>query len=1803
MTTPGGGDNEITFVTRVVSGGDEGRVARQVGEEAARAYRAGVESGPPVRLPAFDTSQADAEVSRHLDHVERERAAMRQRLAAADDRAAASLIRQAQERAYGSYEPNLQAGGRGGSNGGPPRPPLGTPDEFNDAADENFYRRALQARREMALAAREEASAQQLIAAAQERAFRTYGDNVHATARREHFTSGAGAEEYSRLSGAQRDEAAYRRASGTTIGQLGAQGLAVESRDNAYAEAQAVRRAMGEQATVLRTVTYTARDVAPAAARLTEAAQAAATTLTAAQARLAAIPSVPHRVGDQLNAGQIDEYGRRSVLGGTTTVRTEDGLATVAANGRLKALSDTEALTRAERELATATEGAATAARVEVRALHDLSDAELRVVQAQQRLVAAQQKGDQGQIAGALVQSRRAVRELQAEETGNARGLGGFIQGGVRGLTMARGEGGDNNAFLRMRAENGEFLGAIARYQAAYAVIFGLSQAFSAMIAAEVQAQDQMVEFSHATETSGEQAAKLANEMGRIGGQAGFSVAQSMQAATRGLYAFQNQATTDDSRADIGRESVRQAAAIRLIAPTLDPNQAQQQLIAATNGFNLGFEGQARVLDAAYNAMQNYGGAVEETIAALPTLSQVADQAGLSVEEMANLVSVAVSRTAMNGTGVASLLNRTFGNLNAKPQVRNMLEEAGIDASGSAGQVLQNLASGWDNLSKAQQNAIMAQLGGHEVARALLPILNEGDKLLDANAKSYERVGSAAELVREKQANIAGTLRAVQGELQNFGRALVDTGMFDLIGGAVQLLTPFLQGINDILRLFTLLPGESERWAFRLAEVLVILNLIGRAQARNLAEQTAQNAATGTQLALETGIAGAEGAQGGLLRRGATGARNTAGAAVGGAATLLTGVSGAVIGFGALVIGIGMSVSALRRHADATEEARKAVLGDEATGTQAFGDARTPEEMRAVASRLGQAAQRQAEANSGIFGGMFAGREDRDRAEDLLALSKYASSQATRLAQGQDDIGSGSRWGAFFGNSGNAADDLARGIQSMTQAGVPAVEMLNNVAAALHNVNTNATPAEEGLYYNDQNVSNLAQAAAGAVQRFRVGYDDVVPDYSFATNNPLAAGAGAMPDLGAMDERLQTFNPKVVQDAINKALTAANVTPGEVVDEPTQDRLVQAVLDNLGVTDMLSPDARTRLQNAVRDALDGAITESSASPLSNIVTETDYNRLILGEGETPGILQGITSSNVGNDPRKLGSNQAVQQGRVNALRQLMKTANQNGFDGPGARAVQDALANAEHELVESQIARMERLRQAALVGVTDPVEIAKIEQNSTIEQARAAINAGDETALLDVMNRASNAALDAVKAMLEKAARVAQAAYEAASRITMPDNVDPSDRRLYAAAGNIRSQDERAALDKATADLEAFDRTRKERVPSGSKAQADEVDPTALEISRINAGARAGDPVSQARAARDAAKVTLNAAQNETERNNARKALADANRQYTEAVAQQAQAAAMNSRPGDEMGAARDRIDAARIALQAAVPGTAEWFNAKNALAQAQYDYGQTALAVSNARDAAMRVRPGNDLASATEGLAAARRDLAAAVPNTVAYWNAYGALQQQEYAYAQAVMEAHHQRRTRSIDITDPLAQANEELRVANERVAYVKRTGNGNLDQEINNQRSAQARAESTAFDQRLSDIEHAHNMGTMSDQAYLAFLNSESRRLHNIANRTRQQTEQMQQMDQAIKAAADAMQGQWNLGDIRIPTPYEARRFIERSGQGAEYQQGAQISNTQTNHISFAGLTRQEVEAILRDVLGASATQRTATTARKV
>jgi hypothetical protein len=270
-----------------------------------------------------------------------------------------------------------------------------------------------------------------------------------------------------------------------------------------------------------------------------------------------------------------------------------------------------------------------------------------------------------------------------------------------------------------------------------------------------------------------------------------------------------------------------------------------------------------------------------------------------------------------------------------------------------------------------------------------------------------------------------------------------------------------------------------------------------------------------------------------------------------------------------------------------------------------------------------------------------------------------------------------------------------------------------------------------------------------------------------------------------------------------------------------------------------------------------------------------------------------------------------------------------------------------------------------------------------------------------------------------------------------------------------------------------------------------------------------------------------------------------------------------------------------------------------------------TAEQIAAAKAAAYAVRTGGGIAEATAGIQTAKANLDAAKKNTVAYYQALGAYFQAQQALKDALTAYQHNLHLLGIDQTNPVAVATLALNEARAKLARDRGKGKDVVAQDRLDVQNAQTALEAAKFSQRLSDAQTAERLGRISHAAYIQYLENEHRRLQAIAHRTRQQQDELDQIDGLLKDAQDSFAGQFNLGNIKLPTPYEVRRYITESAHAATVAAGRAGGNDavpdhgarhQTS-IHIDGTDVGMVIQVLSQYLGPGAVSRTGTTSKKV
>jgi hypothetical protein len=198
-------------------------------------------------------------------------------------------------------------------------------------------------------------------------------------------------------------------------------------------------------------------------------------------------------------------------------------------------------------------------------------------------------------------------------------------------------------------------------------------------------------------------------------------------------------------------------------------------------------------------------------------------------------------------------------------------------------------------------------------------------------------------------------------------------------------------------------------------------------------------------------------------------------------------------------------------------------------------------------------------------------------------------------------------------------------------------------------------------------------------------------------------------------------------------------------------------------------------------------------------------------------------------------------------------------------------------------------------------------------------------------------------------------------------------------------------------------------------------------------------------------------------------------------------------------------------------------------------------------------------------------------------------------------------------IDFTDPVAAARQTLK--DSQAAYqqaIKDANSHNLKGRVRedflnpfvlSERQNQVALENTTQTTYLSDLQTSLQVGRISHTRYLELLKSRRDQLlveykgmvNNEAGRKQLQGI-IDSYTSAIKSEADSLSGQFNLGDITVPTVYQVRRSLKQSNAGTILGANAALSaagnvtnDNSTRNIIMNGVSLEQVLAVLKDQFG--------------
>lgn len=1396
------------------------------------------------------------------------------------------------------------------------------------------------------------------------------------------------------------------------------------------------------------------------------------------------------------------------------------------------------------------------------------------------------------------LQSERANRSLTQAF---AEGFGGVGGSKYRGFGPNGPQFGGNPL-----ASFAETAGIVAKYELQGVTIFRVGEALTQTVKNYAELSEAQEQLSAIMGEGTNISAAYTNSLQNLAVVAGESVVAALRAAQIGVAAFSTDAQSQAERLAVG--SKFNTAAVQLGQITGQPlKQAAESEVAIGTSFGLGINDLPRIANAVAVAFEKFGADRTQTTDGLRQIAQAGTEAGFSLEQLAQVVGLVQARTAESGTTIAGSFGRIFSLVQGN-QGQSLLSSLGIDTTKTVADQILQLGANWKTYSAAQQEAIVTTLGGERSLKELVPLLSQNKQLQDAITASYQDSGAAQ---RQQDAiinSVVGQLRILSQTLKNIGLDLARSGIFDIFGIALHALTPlldltdrFLQTwdrANPILKgalsilLEIGLAAKLIRTDFGLAAInslvgvgrgaLGAVGLIGRGA------QVAGGAAEGAVLDLgeilglsRTGrsaeavekVFAALGVATGNVTKSmeanaiATGedtAAKRAGAVASGEGALVGDAAGAgrfagvlgrlggLTGAGAL-LGVTAAVVAVAGTADAwLHLSQTAKHADDYLGSLANLQGSADDvvgQLQSAAINLSNTAAKLKDQSGGVFGrfaNFLSGDQYTNLADTLQRRAKEASTQAQLILSEQDTAATpASAANQFF----NGSTSVAEALQTMSDRGFTTKQQVDALAAAVGLLGDKAsrvalltrnilTPGgvSPGFQGTAANANLLGAAASSGIQKAAA---DLAKNPQFNLSKALIAQAGAS---------LQDSSP---YDSVNQT-AAARVTLARQLQD-----LKKRGIDGLAVA------------SAVESQLTSLGKENSGKPLS----AGDEKKI------TDAALQVI-------------------------IPQLSKFPPQ----------VRDALRKAAEQAITSEI---QALTGGGEAGIASAGDLKNFLEGTAADTKKGKKATQGFEALLQAFKPE---AFDQYGGEQEYTylAQLASKAIADAKKAGLDQTDAPEFQRLIEDAQGVTDQ----ALQAEIAHLEGIRTAFDSRSNNKAAIQAEDLKIITQEVRRVLA-----QSVNGAIDTKQLSAVLANATNEEynsirrtlvNEANNTRDLLKQALAAFAaideeitaipRAVLADPEFRQIVLGPGSAFADAKGRVDKLKATLknlQAGIAALGQAFSSTPSASDGSKGAKETQNQIDAAKAEALAI-PGDPLSQAKAQLTAAKDSLKDIKnKNSTEYWNAYKALQDAKYALAEAERAQADSAENLHIDLTNPVAVAKAAVDAARRKLQEDSRRGADTTADQVT-LRQKQSEYQKTAFDQKMSDEKTMFDLQQISSAQYLQFLENQQASLKRQlaamkrgSQGYRQLLDELNSVDQAILQINNQLQGQFNLGDIKVPTPYEVRSWLKGSIPGGV---GGASNTVVSTQITINGADTDKVMALLQKYLGPSATTRVTTGSRK-
>ncbi len=339
----------------------------------------------------------------------------------------------------------------------------------------------------------------------------------------------------------------------------------------------------------------------------------------------------------------------------------------------------------------------------------------------------------------------------------------------------------------------------VLAFGASAGIMAGVSKALAGIVTNTIKVEKSLANINVVLNKSSSELEKFGNQLFDVAKNTGQTFDQVAEAATelarQGLSASDTLSRLNDSLI-LSRLS------------GLDATKSVEGLTAAYNSFASTGVTTAQILNKLVVVAQKYAVSEKDLIEGLKRSSAVANQAGVSLDELVGIITAVQEKTARGGAVIGNSFKTIFSRIQDR-QVLSDLDNIGIKVLDLQGKVLpattilQNLATSFKSFSQLEQADISEKLGGiYQLSNLLAAIEDLGSE----TSKYRTAVQDSARATNEaysKNAALNQTLDALINKVtvsaEQLGATLGKIGVTDSLKNILSFFNGLLEGIQKIL--------------------------------------------------------------------------------------------------------------------------------------------------------------------------------------------------------------------------------------------------------------------------------------------------------------------------------------------------------------------------------------------------------------------------------------------------------------------------------------------------------------------------------------------------------------------------------------------------------------------------------------------------------------------------------------------------------------------------------------------------------------------------------------------------------------------------------------------------------------------------------------------------------------------------------------------------------------------------------------------------------------------------------------------